>query len=64
MGKRAILSVDDKMRYVCLPTKNNILVQSSKILPSISLIYEVNSSISQSCVGDIFSEKEVGEQKM
>jgi hypothetical protein len=24
----------------------------------------VNSSISQSCVGDIFSEKEVGEQKM
>jgi hypothetical protein len=38
-----------------VPTKNNILVQTSKILPVISPFYEVNPSISQHRVGDILS---------
>jgi hypothetical protein len=34
--------------------KNNILVQASKILPTISPFYGVNPSISWHCVGDIW----------
>jgi hypothetical protein len=54
-------------RSVCVPTKNNILVQASKILPTISPIYGVNPSISQCCAGDIVREREKkkkGEQNM
>jgi hypothetical protein len=59
MGKRAVLSV------TCVPTKDSILVQAGKILPTVSPIYGINPSISQHCVGDILGKrKAVGEQNM
>jgi hypothetical protein len=44
----------EKETYV--PAKIRILVQASKILPTISPIYGVNTSISRRFVGDILSE--------
>jgi hypothetical protein len=41
---------------VCVHTKNNILVQASKILPTISPCFG-GKSISLCCVGDILSGK-------
>jgi hypothetical protein len=41
-------------KKVCVPTKNNIPEQASKILPAISSFYEENSSV---YLGDILREK-------
>jgi hypothetical protein len=45
------------------PAKNNILVQGSKILPTISPFYGLNPSISRRCVGDILSESKKWENE-
>jgi hypothetical protein len=46
-----------------VPTKKNILVQVSKILQTISLIYWVNPFIIQHRVEDILSERRNGRTK-
>jgi hypothetical protein len=60
VGEGSVRLVKEKA-YV--PTKNNILVQASKILPIISPIYGVNPSISQCHVRDILSENKKWENK-
>jgi hypothetical protein len=45
-----------------LPTKNNILVQASKILPIIYFIYGVNPSSSRRCVADIQGREKWGNE--
>jgi hypothetical protein len=44
MGKREMLSAD-KEKKTCLPTKSSILMQASKILPTISPFYGVNTAV-------------------
>jgi hypothetical protein len=53
MGERSVLSVGDKKRFV--PTKNKILLQTSKILLTVSPFFGVNTSVS--AVLEIFSDK-------
>jgi hypothetical protein len=60
MGKRAGLSIGKKN---CLPTKNNIFSQASKILETVSSSYGINPSLSWHCVGDSLSEKKDGRTK-
>jgi hypothetical protein len=56
-----VLSVGKK-RY--FPTKNNMLVQVSKIFPTVSPVCGVNPPIIWCCVGDIFFFGGGGKQKM
>jgi hypothetical protein len=46
---------------MCVPSKNNILLQVSKIMLTVSPFYGVNSSIGT--VLEIFSEKRSGKTK-
>jgi hypothetical protein len=57
----AVLSVVGK--HKCVPSKNNIPVQANKILSTFSRLYEVNTSISRRCVGDILSERNKWEKE-
>jgi hypothetical protein len=51
------------LKKISASAKNNILVQGSKILPTISPFYAVNPFISRRCVGDILSEERNGRMR-
>jgi hypothetical protein len=53
----------DGWKRNCVPTKNNTLVQVSKLLKPTSFTYGVRPSITWQYVGVILSEKKIWENK-